>query len=67
MNVSPNGGPTYAPAKFADEREAKMAKVSRAALKGAMSRLIDAGRVRSEPCGRSGRSTRLVPWQGVSK
>ena len=65
-NVSANAGPTYAPARFAEEREAKTAKVSKAALKGAMNRLLDAGRIRSEPSGRGdGRSHRLVPWQGA--
>ena len=63
-NVSANAGPTYAPAKFAEEREAKTAKVSKAALKAAMNRLLDAGRIRGEPSGRgSGRSHRLAPWQ----
>jgi hypothetical protein len=64
-NVSANYGPTYAPAKFADEREARAARVSKADLKQAMSRLLDAGRIRSEAHGRGGRgSHRLVPWQG---
>jgi RecA-family ATPase len=48
INVSANSGPTYAPAKFASEREAKLAKLSKAALKAAMDRLLDSGRVRSE-------------------
>jgi RecA-family ATPase len=60
VNVSANTGPTYAPAKFAEEREAKTAKVSKAALKAAMSRLFDAGRIRSEPHRADGRSHRLV-------
>ena len=67
-NVSANAGPTYAPAKFAEEREAKTAKVSKAALKAAMNRLLDAGRIRSEPSGRgSGRSHRLVAVAGVHR
>ena len=67
-NVSANSGPTYAPARFDDEREAKTAKVSKAALKAAMNRLLDAGRIRSEPSGRGeGRSHRLVPAQGASQ
>jgi hypothetical protein len=66
-NVSANTGPTYAPTKFADEREAKSAKISRAALKGAMGRLLDAGRIRSEPSHSDGRSHRLVPWRGVAE
>jgi RecA-family ATPase len=57
QNVSANSGPTYAPAKFADEREAKTAKVSKAALKAAMSRLLDANRIRAEL---SARGARLV-------
>ena len=65
VNVSASTGPAYAPAKFAEEREAKAAKVSKAALKNAMTRLLDAGRVQSEPYGRSDRSShRLVPRQG---
>jgi RecA-family ATPase len=64
VNVSSNVGPTYAPARFAEDREAKAAKVSKAALKAAMNRLLDAGRIRSEPTGRTDRSShRLVPWQ----
>src|SRR5262245_1833953 len=60
-NVSANSGPTYAPAKFAEEREAKTARVSKAALKAAMDRLLDRGHIRSEPYGRSDRSShRLV-------
>jgi RecA-family ATPase len=48
INVSANSGPTYAPAKFATEREALAAKVSKAALKGAMDRLLDSNRIRTE-------------------
>ena len=59
INVSANSGPTYAPAKFATEREAQVAKVSKAALKGAMDRLLDADRIRTETRDR-GRH-RLVP------
>jgi hypothetical protein len=65
VNVSASNGPNYAPAKFAGEREATAAKVPKAALKAAMTRLLDAGRIRSEPIGRADRSShRLVPWQG---
>ena len=39
----------FAPARFAEEPEAKVAKVSKAALKAAMNRLLDAGRIRSDP------------------
>jgi RecA-family ATPase len=48
INVSANSGPTYAPAKFATEREALAAKVSKVALKGAMDRLLDSNRIRTE-------------------
>ena len=47
-NVSANVGPNYAPAKFADEQEAKAGQVSKAALKAAMTRLLDSGRIRTE-------------------
>jgi RecA-family ATPase len=61
INVSANVGPTYAPAKFAEEREAKTARIGKAALKAAMNRLLDAGRIRNEPSGRTDRSShRLV-------
>jgi hypothetical protein len=64
--VSANSGPTYAPAKFAEEREAKTARVSKAALKAAMNRLLDSGRIRTEPFGRDSRgSRRLVSTQGA--
>ena len=56
VNVSANAGATYAPAKFAAEREAAVAEVSKAALVAAMRRLLDSGRIRSEEHGR-GRSS----------
>jgi RecA-family ATPase len=65
-NVSANSGPAYAPAKFAEVREAKTARVSKAALKAAMNRLLDSGRIRTEPFGRDSRgSRRLVSTQGA--
>jgi hypothetical protein len=65
INISARSGPSYAPAKFAEEREAKTARVSKAALKAAMNRLLDTDRIRSEPYGRSDRaSTRLVVRHG---
>jgi RecA-family ATPase len=69
MNVSANSGHNYAPAKFAEEQEARIAKISKAALKAAMRRLLDAGRIRTEPIGRGDRPSqhRLVPWQGTPK
>jgi RecA-family ATPase len=59
-NVSANSGPTYAPAKFAEEREAKAARVSKAALKAAMSRLLDTSRIEAEPFGRDSRGSRRL-------
>jgi RecA-family ATPase len=41
-------GPHSAPAEFAKEREAKMAKVGKAALHDAMRRLFDRGKIRLE-------------------
>jgi hypothetical protein len=41
-------GPHSAPAEFAKEREAKVAKVGKAALVAAMSRLFDKGKIRLE-------------------
>jgi RecA-family ATPase len=62
INVGASTGPSSAPAKFAEQQEAKAANVSKAALKAAMNRLLDTGRIRSEPYGRSDRaSSRLVP------
>jgi RecA-family ATPase len=61
VNVSANAGPTHAPSLFSKEKEAKAEKVSKAALKAAMGRLLDAKRIRSEQTGRSDRpSYRLV-------
>jgi RecA-family ATPase len=48
LNVNASGGANYAPAKFATEKEAKAEKISKAALKAAMGRLLDTGRVKSE-------------------
>ena len=62
INVGASTGPSSAPAKFAEQQEAKAANVSKAALKAAMNRLLDTGRIRSEPYGRGDRtSSRLVP------
>jgi AAA domain len=61
LDVSAKVGSNYAPARFADEREAKGAKVSKTALKAAMARLLDTGQIALESTGRSDRSTpRLV-------
>ena len=64
INVGVSPGPNYAPTRFASEREAKTARLGKAALKEAMSRLLDSGRIRTEEDpGKRGRH-RLVPWQG---
>jgi RecA-family ATPase len=61
VNVNARPGPASAPARFAKEKEAKDAKVSKAALAAAMGRLFDKGRIRSEPYGRGDRDAhRLV-------
>jgi RecA-family ATPase len=61
VNVNARPGPASAPARFAKEKEAKTAKVSKAALAAAMGRLFDKGHIRSEPYGRGDRDAhRLV-------
>jgi len=60
INVTAAPGPTHAPAKLAKEKEAKDARVSKAALSAAMSRLFDAGRIRSESYGRADRNSRRI-------
>jgi hypothetical protein len=52
VNVSARSGPSYAPAKFAEDKEAKQARVAKAALKAAMERLLDANRIQTELYGR---------------
>jgi RecA-family ATPase len=64
-NACTSAGPSYAQARFAEEREAKTAKIGKGALKAAMSRLLDSGRIENEPYGRNDPpSRRLVPRQG---
>jgi RecA-family ATPase len=46
--VGPNKGPNYAPTAFADEKEAKEAKLNYARLKSAMDRLLASGRIAVE-------------------
>src|SRR5262249_5454582 len=46
-NVSDKKSPTYAPAQFADEPQAKKAKVTNKALTDAMRRLFAAGKIRN--------------------
>jgi RecA-family ATPase len=59
--VSDKPSPSYAPKLFAEEEEAKAAKVSKHRLKDAMRRLFATKRVRLEEYDRNGRpATRLV-------
>jgi hypothetical protein len=60
VSVNASSGPASAPARFAKEKEAREAKISKAALAAAMSRLFEAGRIRTEPYGRSDRSSRKL-------
>ena len=60
VSVNASSGPASAPARFAKEKEAREAKISKAALAAAMSRLFEAGRIRTEPYGRSDRSSRRL-------
>ena len=57
-NASVNRGPTHAPSLFAGEKEAKLAKVGKVHLQAAMSRLLDAGKIVSQPTP-NGRAHRL--------
>lgn len=60
-NVSPNKGPTYAPALFAGEKEARAGCVNGARLKRAMERTLEAGLVAIEVHGpASRRRSKLV-------
>lgn len=62
LNVSakPNA-PTYAPAEFAKEKEAKEAKLTRADFEAAMRRLLSAGKIKVENYGPPSRGwTKLV-------
>jgi hypothetical protein len=66
INLRSDSGSNYAPAKFSAEKEAKVAKVSKAALKAAMLRMLDDGRISTEPVGREDRNThRIVRWRGT--
>jgi RecA-family ATPase len=49
--VNDRSGPANAPSLFAKEREAKIAKVGKAALADAMRRLFEAGKIRNEVFG----------------
>ena len=56
-NVSDKKGPSYAPALFAPEAEAKAAKVRKDALAAAMRRLFTANKLHMEPYGYASRGT----------
>jgi RecA-family ATPase len=56
-NVSDKVGPSYAPALFAKEAEAKTAKIRKEALAEAMSRLFTANKLHMEPYGYPSRGT----------
>jgi RecA-family ATPase len=58
--VSESSGKNYAPSLFAEEREAKMAKVSKAALKGAMDRLFEKGLIKVDTKGSGGKASRAI-------
>jgi RecA-family ATPase len=60
VSVNASSGPASAPARFAKEKEAKEARVSKAALAAAMSRLFETKRIKTEPYGRSDRSSRRL-------
>jgi hypothetical protein len=53
-------GPGYAPSAFAKEREAKKAKVGKAALADAMRRLFEAGKIKNETFGPPSRERRKI-------
>jgi RecA-family ATPase len=60
-NVGVKSGTTYAPAMFAKEREAKLARVTKPMLTQAMQRLVEAKKIRSEMFGpQSKRRSRLI-------
>jgi RecA-family ATPase len=56
-NVSDKSGTSYAPALFAEEAEAKAAKIGKTALAEAMTRLFAAGKLHMEPYGYASRGT----------
>ncbi len=54
-NASDKVGPSYAPAKFAAEDEARRACLTSKALEAAMRRLFKAGKIWNEPYGKPSR------------
>src|SRR5262249_15281487 len=64
-NVSDKKSPTYAPAQFADEPQAKKAKVTNKALTDAMRRLFAAGKIRNVRDGPPSKMrTRIIESEG---
>src|SRR5262249_28664324 len=53
-------GPNYAPAVFAQQPEAKAAKIGKAALTEAMQRLFATGTIKMEDCGRPSRPAKRI-------
>jgi RecA-family ATPase len=65
-NVSDKSGPTYAPALFAKQKEAKTAKITSKDLADAMERLFAAGKMKVITEGRpSKQRTKIVEIEGV--
>jgi RecA-family ATPase len=61
-NVNDKTGPTYAPTLFAQEAEAKAARIGKQAFANAMRRLFSNDRIHLEPYGKPSRQfKRLVP------
>jgi RecA-family ATPase len=58
--VNDSSGPGYAPHVFAREREAKLAKVGKAALADAMRRLFEVGKIKNEIFGPPSRERRRI-------
>ena len=63
-NTSDKIGPSYAPALFAKEAEAKAARIGKAALAAAMDRLFAAGKLFLEPYGYPSRGTFRIATTG---
>jgi hypothetical protein len=58
--MNPTAGPTYAPAMFAKEPEAKLAKVSKAMLADAQRRLFAEKKIRLDTVGDGARARRTI-------
>jgi RecA-family ATPase len=63
-NVSDKASPTYAPALFAKEDEAKKAGLNRKQLEAAMRRLFATGKIWNEPCGKPSRPSYRLAIKG---